>query len=91
MYGLIGQIKSATGKRDGLISILKRNEEGMAGCHSYKIAKDITDPDMIWITEVWESQQAHQESLQLETVQEAISQARPLISGFGHRFETEPV
>ena len=35
MYGLIGQMKAATGKRDELIAILSEGTEGMPGRLSY--------------------------------------------------------
>jgi quinol monooxygenase YgiN len=55
------------------------------------VAKDPEDPDAIWITEVWESRESHAASLKIPSVQEAITKGRPLIAGFGERFETEPV
>lgn len=91
MYGLIGQIKAAPEQRDALIAILRENESGMPGCRNYLIAKDSSDPDMIWITEVWDTKALHEESLRLPSAQDAISRARPIIAGFGHRFETQPV
>ena len=63
----------------------------MPGNLAYLIAEDAEDPASIWITEVWESKDAHAASLQLPQVQEAIGSARPLITGFGTRVETRPV
>ena len=63
----------------------------MPGCLSYVIAKDPTEPDSLWITEAWESQDKHKASLSFPSVQAAISKARPIIAGFGERFETLPV
>ena len=63
----------------------------MPGCRSYIVAMDATDPDSLWVTEVWESKQAHADSLSLPEVQEAIAKGRPLIAGFGTRVETDPV
>ena len=83
MYGLIG--------RDALIAILLEGVSGMPGCLSYLVAKDPTDPNAIWITEVWDNQASHQASLSMPSVQQAIAKGRPLIAGFGERFETEPV
>lgn len=79
------------GKRDALIDILIEGLGGMPGCLSYIVAKDAADPDSIWVTEVWDSKSSHEASLTLPTVQEAISLGKPLIAGFGERFETEPV
>ncbi|MGR4866806.1 putative quinol monooxygenase [Caulobacter sp. LARHSG274] len=91
MYGLIGQMKAAPGQRDALIAILAESTGGMPGCLSYIIAKDTADADALWITEVWTDQASHAASLQLPAVQAAIAKARPIIAGFGHRFETVPV
>lgn len=91
MYGLIGKMLVQPGKRDELITILNDGIREMPGCKSYIIAKDPTDENAIWITEVWESQADHLDSLKLPQVQAAIAKGRPLIAGFGERFETEPV
>ena len=90
MYGLIGQIAAVPGKRDELGSILA-GMVSMPGCLSYIVANDTVDPDAMWVTEVWESRQAHTDSLALPEVQVAITEGRPLIAGFGSRVETEPV
>ena len=91
MYGLIGQMKAAPGKRDQLVAILSESTGGMPGCLSYIVAKDTADADALWITEVWTDKASHGASLQLPAVQAAIAKARPIIAGFGHRFETLPV
>jgi quinol monooxygenase YgiN len=91
MYGIIGKMKTASGQRDALISILLEGTGGMPGCLSYVIAIDPTDENAIWITEVWDSRESHQASLNLPSVQQAIARGRPLIAGFGERFETAPV
>jgi len=63
----------------------------MPGCLSYVVAQDPSDPDALWVTEVWDSQESHRNSLSLPTVQAAITRGRPLIAGFGERFETNPI
>lgn len=91
MYGLIGKMKTAAGGRDKLTAILLEGTGAMPGCLSYVIANDPGDPDAIWVTEVWDSQESHRASLSLPSVQQAIQRGRPLIAGFGERFETAPV
>lgn len=91
MYGLIGKMLAKPGERDALVAILMDGTSSMPGCLSYVVARDPTNPDAIWITEVWDSQASHAASLKLPAVQAAISKARPIIAGFGERFETEPV
>lgn len=91
MYGLIGQMQSTPGDRTRLIEILTGSSADMPGCLSYVIAEDSEDENGIWITEVWDSVENHRASLDLPEVQAAIAEARPLIAGFSHRFETTPV
>ncbi|MBV6452218.1 MAG: hypothetical protein MHPDNHAH_02973 [Anaerolineales bacterium] len=91
MYGLIGKMNATPGQRDALIAILLDGIHDMPGCLSYVIAKDPTDENAIWITEVWENEESHKASLSLPSVQNAISRGRSLIAGFGERFETIPV
>jgi quinol monooxygenase YgiN len=91
MYGLIGKAKTVDGKRDEFIKLLMDGTGGMPGCLSYVVAKDPTDANAVWITEVWDSKESHEASLKLPAVQAAIAKGRPMIAGFGERFITEPV
>ena len=91
MYGLIGKMNAVPGQRDALIALLLEDVSSMPGCHSYIVARDPVDEAGIWITEVWDSQASHRASLSLRSVQVAISKAKPLIAGFSHHQETEPV
>ena len=91
MYGLISKMRTVPGHREAFISILLDGVSGMPGCLSYVVARDSVDSNAIWVTEIWESCESHQTSLTLPSVQEAIAQGRPLIAGFGERFETVPV
>lgn len=91
MYGLIGKINTVPGKRNELIAILLESIAVMPGCLSYLVAKDSTEEDAIWVTEVWDTKGNHEASLSLPSVQDAIANGRPLIGGFGERFETVPM
>ncbi len=91
MYGLIGKLTAAPGKRDELIDILLEGEHNMPGCLIYIVAKDASDADAIWITEVWDSKASHDISLSLPSVKDAITKGRPLIAGFSNQVVTTPV
>jgi quinol monooxygenase YgiN len=91
MYGIIGKFKAQPGKRDALAEVLIKGTGSMPGCISYIVAHDPKDPDALWITEVWDSAESHKASLALPEVKEAMTKGRPLIAGFGERFETAPI
>ncbi len=91
MYGLIGKMTAAPGKRDALIAMLLEGTAAMPGCLSYIVAKDTSDANAIWITEAWDSKASHEASLSLPSVKGAIAEGRPLIAGFSDRVVTTPV
>lgn len=91
LYGRIGQMLAAPGKRDELIACLLAGSDGMAGNLAYIVAKDVTDANAVWITEVWKDAASHKASLALPQVQAAIAKARPIIAGFGTSAEVIPV
>ena len=91
LYGLIGEMKAAPGKRAELIGYLLDGSGEMPGNLAYIVAEDAADADAIWITEVWRSKADHEASLALPQVREAIARARLIIAGFGTSVETRPV
>jgi len=90
-YGLIGHLTTQSGQRAALAAILTEGSSEMPGCLSYVVAEDVTDPDGLWVTEVWRDQVSHQASLQLPSVQDAITRGRPLIVAFDAFHETWPI
>lgn len=83
-YGLHGKLKAASGKGDQLASILLEAAKLVSaakGCHLYLVSKDQNDKDAVWVTEVWDSKENHDESLKLPGVRELISQAMPVLAG----------
>lgn len=91
MYGLIGKMTTAAGKRAEVISLLLQSSMKMPGCLSYVVAEDPADENGIWITEVWDNKDSHDASLSLPEVKRSITAARPMITGFSNQVTTTPV
>lgn len=91
MYGLIGSMLVLPENRGELLSALAEASADLPGCLSYVVAADADDPSLVWVTEAWESKEAHAASLELEHVKAAIARAKPVLLGFGTRVETTPV
>lgn len=51
------------------------------GCQLYVVGLSDTDPDLVWVSEVWDSKEHHDASLQLPEVRAAIAKAMPLLTG----------
>lgn len=91
MFGLIGKLVAKSGERERLASVLLEGSTSMPGCLSYVVAHDAKEPDAIWVTEVWQSEEFHRQSLALPAVKAAIARGRPLIASFGSFTATQPV
>ena len=87
MFMLHGRLAAKPGTRDDLLAILTEDAdaERLPGCRLYVVAVDDDDADGVWATEIWESQDAHDASLQIEGVRERIARAMPLIDRDGIR------
>jgi len=91
MYGLIVKLTIAPGKREDMIAILKESAADMPGCYSYIVAKDAADENVLWVTEVWDSEASHDASASLPAVKKAIPQGKELVTGFEKIAVTTPV
>ena len=87
MFMLHGRLAAQAGRRDELLALLSEvgAHEPMPGCRLYLVAIEESDPDGVWVTEVWESEEAHRASLELDRVKQQIARARPLLDPTGFR------
>jgi quinol monooxygenase YgiN len=82
-YGYIGSMRTRPGRRDEVVGILLLGADGLGavGCELYAVCTDAADADIIWVTEIWDSAEHHDESLQLPDVKAAIAAAMPMLTG----------
>jgi quinol monooxygenase YgiN len=82
-YGYIGSMQTRPGQRDDVVAILLSGADRLRdyGCHLYVVSVSDTDEDTIWVSEVWESKQHHDASLQLPETKVAIGKAMPMLTG----------
>jgi len=83
-YLLHGKLTALKGHRDELASILLQASKLVStatGCKVYAIGKDENDTNSVYITEIWDSKEDHDNSLKVEGVQELIMRAMPILDG----------
>src|SRR4029453_15694598 len=76
MYGLIGKMIAQPGQRDALIAVSRGGTSDMPGFRGYVVARDATDENAIWITEVWDTEASHKASLALPEGRAALGKGR---------------
>lgn len=82
-FGMYAKLVAKAGQRDALTAILLRGVDGLRahGCELYLINHAPENADVVWVTEVWDSREAHAASLQLPETRAAIAEAMPLLTG----------
>ncbi|MED1205327.1 putative quinol monooxygenase [Heyndrickxia acidicola] len=83
-FGMMVRFIVKEGKRDTFLHILlgaARSMEELKECEMYMVSSSNDDPDSVFVYEIWSDEKAHQASLELESTQELIKQAQPLLSG----------
>jgi quinol monooxygenase YgiN len=76
-------MKARPGHRDDVVAILLGGAGGLrrAGCDLYVVSVSDTDDVTIWVSEVWQSKEQHDASLQLPETKAAIGKAMPMLTG----------
>jgi quinol monooxygenase YgiN len=84
MYLLHGKLTAKVGHRDELANILLDASKLVAavkGCKIYVIGKDHGDQNSVYVTEIWDSKEDHDNSLKVENVRQLIIKAMPVVEG----------
>lgn len=92
-FGMNVKFTAKSGQREALAQILlsaAAAAEGVPDCEKYIISVSDTEPDVIWVYEVWSNAEAHQASLDQEASKASIRQAMPLIAGV-ESYQIRPV
>ena len=82
MFAMTGKFVAQAGKRDALLDILMRASEVMVQlpeCRAYIVNEDVADKTSVWVFEVWDDKEAHDDSLMDEQVRSLIAEALPLM------------
>lgn len=93
-FGIASKSPTEPQHRDKLINLLTQVAtllEDVSGCHLYVVSEDALSDTDIWVMELWESQEAHDEALAIPAVRALLRQAFPLLNGDPHAGMLLPV
>ncbi len=92
MYGLIVKLTAASGRLAELIEVLGGDDSHkISGCLSFIVAEDLADGDVLWITEVWDSEASHKASLDLLPSTPGLPAIKTLVARHERIAVTKPV
>ncbi|MCC6163633.1 MAG: antibiotic biosynthesis monooxygenase [Acidobacteria bacterium] len=91
MHGQINKITAVPEHRAALQELLLTGIDEMPGCLSYIVSADTSDANVLWVTEVWDSERSQEASLEVPAIKQAIAAAMPMIAGFDRIATVSPV
>ena len=83
MYAMTGKLVAQNGRRAELVEILKQASRivgKISQCRLYIVNEDLSNETHVWVYELWDDKQSHDESLSNEDVRALISKAKPLLA-----------
>lgn len=94
-FGCFVKFTAQPGQRDALIKhllyVATEVPKVATGCDLYLINTSPTEPESVWITEVWKSQEEHDASVNVEVAQETLKHIIPLLAGAPEKIDVLPV
>src|SRR5690606_30416098 len=83
-YLLQGKFTAQTGMADELAGILIEAAHLVStaqGCQLYIVSRDPEETNVVYVTEIWDTKEDHDNSLQINGVRNLIMKAMPMIDG----------
>jgi quinol monooxygenase YgiN len=93
-YALLNKLTAKPDQRQRVVEILLESGklfEGNPGCLLYLVGESTDDPDVIWVTDLWTSQEEHATALKDPELRPFVEQAMPLLEGMPEQIEIRPV
>ncbi|HKE98697.1 MAG TPA: putative quinol monooxygenase [Actinomycetes bacterium] len=90
---LINRLTTKPGKRRQVVDILLESGrlfDDNPACRLYLVGESTDDPDLVWVLDLWTSQEAHAEALKAPELQPFVKQALPLLEGMPEQLEVRP-
>jgi quinol monooxygenase YgiN len=93
-YALLNKLTAKPGKRGQVIDILIESGElfdDNPACVLYLVSESADDPNLVWVVDLWTSQEAHAEALKAPELRPYVEKALPLLQGMPEQIEVRPV
>jgi quinol monooxygenase YgiN len=92
-FVLLNRLTAKPGRRDRVVEILvesgKLFDENPA-CRLYLVAKSADVPDLIWVLDLWTSEEEHAEALKAPEMRPFVEECMPLLEGMPEQIRVIP-
>jgi quinol monooxygenase YgiN len=91
---LLNRLTARPGQRQPLVEILLESGklfDDNPACLLYLVSESADDPNLVWVVDLWTSQEAHAEALKARELRPFVERAMPLLEGPPEQLEVRPV
>lgn len=93
-HALLNRLTAKPGQRARVVEILIESGklfDDNPACLLYLVSESVDDPDLIWVTDLWTSEQEHLEALGQPEFRPFIDEAVPLLVGMPEQIKIRAV
>ena len=93
-HALLNRLTAKPGQRQPVVEILLESGklfDDNPACLLYLVSESSDDPDLVWVIDLWTSQEAHAEALKTPELRPFVEQAIPLLEGMPEQIEVRLV
>jgi quinol monooxygenase YgiN len=93
-HALINKLTAKDGQREQVVEILVESGrlfDDNEACLLYLVTESKDDPNVIWVVDLWTSEEAHAEALQAPELEPHVERAMPLLEGMPEQIKVRPV
>ena len=93
-FALLNRLTAKPGRRDRVIEILLESGklfDDNSACRLYLVAESADDPNLIWVADLWTSEEEHAEALEAPDMRPFVEECMPLLEGMPEQIRVRPV
>lgn len=93
-YALLNKLTAKPDQRQQVVDILLESGKlfgDNSDCFLYLVSEATEDPNVIWVVDLWTSQEAHAKALENPELRPFVEKAMPLLEGMPEQIEIRPV
>lgn len=91
---LLNRLTAKPGQRQRVVEILLESGkifEDDPACLLYLVCGSTDDPNIVWVIDLWTSQEAHAKALKAPELRPFVEQAMPLLEGMPEQIDVRPM
>jgi quinol monooxygenase YgiN len=93
-FALLNRLTAKPGRRDRVVEILLESGklfDDNSACRLYLVAESAEDPNLIWVADLWTSEEEHAKALEAPEMRRYVEECMPLLEGMPEQITVRPV